>query len=150
MESPRPSEAVVKDTCMSACKIMKLISKQLMVMSASYERIKLENSSSPIYETLGVIMESINSMQDSLIKTGSMMKIELAKELEGETFPEQVIVTAKEYRLLNAVFLEYMTSQCTSESYSLFSSSSVYTPVNQKENVGTTSPDRGGLEGSSP
>ena len=150
MDIPKPSETMVKDTCLTACKMMKLVSKQLMVMSASYERIPLEKSSSPIYDTLLVVMESLRSIQESLIKTGSVMKLELSTEVTVDTFPKEIIVTEKEYKLLNAVFLEYMTVQSTSQEYSLFSSQSVYTPNNDKENVGPTSSDRRGLEESTP
>jgi len=144
MEKPRPSDALVKDTCMSACKMMKMVSKQLMVMSASYDRIPFEKSSSPIYDTLGVIMSSIGAIQESLIKTGSIMKIELNEELSGENFPDEIVITTKEYKLLNAVFLEYMTAQSTSEEYSLFSSASVYT--HKDNNGGSTSEYRRPIE----
>lgn len=68
------------------------------------------------------ITKSINDIQDSLIETGNEMKIELEtnKELIKD---EPILVTNKEYRLLNNVFQEYTEIIDTSNEFSIFSNS---------------------------
>ena len=114
-----PSFAFVNDTCLSTCKAMKLQSKQLMCLSSSYQKRPFDRSGKTILESLLKITKSINDIQNSLIEAGNEMKIDLEtnNELVND---EPVIVTNKEYRLLNAVFQEY-SDKFTSNEFSLFS-----------------------------
>lgn len=113
-----PSVGTVHDTCQSACKTMKLQSKQLMTLSASYSKRPFEKSGDAILETLTITMESLHKLQDSLLKTAKIMKMEL--ESDHIVDVDTVTVTKKEYVLLNAVFDEY-TNVITSNEFSLFS-----------------------------
>lgn len=116
------SVAVVDETCRAACKAMKLQSKQLFLLNASYNKIPFEVAGDEILEALSVTMESIERVQDSLTKAAKKIN----KDFQDEGLPnppETVVITAKEYAFLNAVFQEYVTStQNTSENYSLFCS----------------------------
>ena len=118
----KPSFAFVNDTCLSACKAMKLQSKQLMCLSSSFQKRPFEKSGESILEALMKITKSINDIQDSLIETGNEMNIELEtnKELIND---EPILVTNKEYRLLNNVFQEYTEIIDTSNEFSIFSNS---------------------------
>jgi len=122
---------VVKDTCMSACKMMKLLSKQLMVLSTAYEKIPLDESCAQIYETLGVVIESTNKMQESMIKSGNAINEDM-NGVERDVFTDQVAMSQREYRLLTSVFQNQMEIQndviSSSEPFSLFSSPLLYTP----------------------
>lgn len=130
---PTPSISVVDDTCRAACKSMKLMSKQLLIMSSSYAKLPFDKSGDEILEVLSVTMKSISLMQDSLTKAATSMNLDmqhLPNTLNTQDtqdtqhlFPDTVVVTAKEYALLNAVFLEYTEILSgASENYSLFSS----------------------------
>lgn len=121
MIKPNPSVAVVDETCRAACKAIKLQSKQLLMLSASYSKLPFEASGDEILEVLSVTMESIERVQDSLTKAAKKMKMGLEDETRLPSAPETVIVTAKEYLFLNAVFQEY--TKDSSETYSLFCSS---------------------------
>lgn len=126
-----PSEAIVGETSMSACRMMKMMSKQLIILSTTYKKVPFEKRkcTDTIYKTLKVVIESIKKMQESLIESGKAMNAEMGDtDMDGDAqFPTEVVITTKEYRFLNAVFLEYMTSnQGSSEAFSLFSQSSVY------------------------
>lgn len=130
---PTPSISVVDDTCRAACKSMKLMSKQLLVMSSSYAKLPFDKSGDEILEVLSVTMKSVSVMQDSLTKAALSMKLDMQHLPNTQNtqdtrefrhlFPDTVVVTAKEYALLNAAFLEYTAMLSgASENYSLFSS----------------------------
>lgn len=120
---PPPSISVVDDTCRAACKSMKLVSKQLLIMSSSYAKLPFDKSSDEILEVLSVTMESIRLMQDSLTKAATSMKLDLDTLDTQHLFPDTVVVTAKEYAFLNAVFHDYIeVFSGASKNYSLFSS----------------------------
>ena len=116
-----PSSTLVNETCLEACKAMKLQSRQLLKLSASYDKIPFEKSGKDILETLNITIKSLNDIQNSLIRTGKIMN----SEIEDNTFLEPietVVVTKKEFILLNAVFREY-TDVLTSNNFSIFSKS---------------------------
>ena len=124
---PTPSISVVDDTCRAACKSMKLMSKQLLIMSSSYAKLPFDKSGDEILEVLSVTMKSIRLIQDSLTKAATSMKLDmqhLPDTLDTQhLFPDTVEITAKEYAFLNAVFQEYTEIfSGASENYSLFSS----------------------------
>lgn len=128
---PHPSEAIVEETSMSACKMMKMMSKQLLILSATYKKVPFEKRkcTDTIYKTLKVVVQSIEKMQESLIESGRAMNEEIDEtDMTGDTkFPSEVVITLKEYRFLNALFLEYMSNtHGSSEDFSLFSQSNVY------------------------
>ena len=118
------SVAVVDETCRAACKAMKLQSKQLLMLSASYSKLSFEASGDDILEALNATMNSIERVQDSLTKAAKKMKMD-TDESRLPCFPDTVVVTAKEYLFLNAVLQEYTKTftQDSSGNYSLFSSS---------------------------
>ena len=124
---PTPSVAVVDDTCRAACKSMKLMSKQVLIMSSSYAKLPFDKCGDEILDVLAITIKSISLMQDSLTKAAAKMKLDMQPDFPEQdtqgTFPDTVVVTAKEYALLNAVFEEYTERfSRASESYSLFSS----------------------------
>lgn len=118
-----PSVAVVDETCRSACKALKLQSKQLLMLSSSYAKLPFDNSGDEILQVLSVTMESINTIQESLTKAATAMKSDIDLDNLELRFPETVVVTAKEYAFLNTVFEEY-TKGISSKDYSLFCSPS--------------------------
>ena len=117
-----PSVAVVDETCRAACKAMKLQSKQLLMLSASYSKLPFDEAGDEILRVLAVTMESIQNIQESLTGAARAMNQGLAEELGDPHFPDTIVVTAKEYAFLNAVFQEYTTD--SSKEFSLFSSPS--------------------------
>ena len=128
---------MVKDTCMSACKIMKLLSKQLLVLSTTYEKMPLESSCVQIYETMGVVIESTRKIQDSMIKSGNAINEEILESgIEEDVFPDEVSMCLKEYNLLTSVFKHHLEIQNDNinsfGSYSLFSSPLLYTPSQEQ------------------
>ena len=125
-ETSVPSFAVVSETCLAACKCMKGISKQLMLLSGSYKKGEFVSSSADIYDCLSQIMQSVKKMQESLETAGKSMNVEIC-ELEKHSFPDTFMVTAKEYVFLNKVMAEY-TDIITSKPFSLFSSHHINLP----------------------
>lgn len=121
---PTPSISVVDDTCRAACKSMKLVSKQLLIMSSSYAKLPFDKCGDEILEVLSVTMKSVRLMQDALTKAATSMKLDMQHVPDTpHLFPDTVEITAKEYAFLNAVFQEYTDiSSGASEHYSLFSS----------------------------
>lgn len=117
-----PSVAVVDETCRAACKAMKLQSKQLLMLSASYSKLPFDEAGDEVLRVLAVTMESIQNIQESLTRAARTMKQDL-EESTLPRFPDTMVVTAKEYAFLNAVFQEY-TSSDSSKEFSLFCSPS--------------------------
>lgn len=126
MSKPQPSVAMVTDICLSLCKAMKLISKQLVSLSGSYSKIPFQEDGD-VYETLSDKMKDVRHIQYSLVNISKEMNIQIDNDLEL-LMPEKIIITQKEYKLLNNVFTEYtdMISN-TSEPFSLFYSPELYT-----------------------
>ena len=122
----QPSVAMVTDTCIALCKAMKLMSRQLISFSASYSKIPFQEQEGDIYKSLSDIMKDVRNIQYSLSGIANDMNIEL--ENESPVFmPENIIITGKEYILLNNVFSEYTKIiQNTSEAFTLFSSPELY------------------------
>jgi len=128
-----PSPEVVRDVTQSAIKMMKLLSKQLQVLSATYEKMPLESSCVQIYETMEVVMESTRKIQESMVKTGNAINAEMSgSEISEEVFPDIVAVTRHEYNLLESIFQDAVDVQNnninSSKDYSLFCSPLLYTP----------------------
>lgn len=121
-----PSVAVVDETCRAACKAMKLQSKQLLMMSASYSKLSFDGDE--ILRVLAVTMESIQNIQESLTAAAKTMKQDL-EEATVPHFPDTMVVTTKEYAFLNAVFQKYTATVLpvpppSSTEFSLFCSPS--------------------------
>ena len=122
-----PSVAVVDDTCKAACKAMKLQSKQLLMLSASYAKLPFDNAGEDILKVLDVTMKSIQNIQESLTSAASAMNQDLNRNNQDPSLdvPRTFVVTAKEYAFLNAVFQEYTSSLSrSSKDFSLFCSHS--------------------------
>lgn len=118
-----PSVAVVDETCRAACKAMKLQAKQLLMLSASYAKLPFDNSGPEIFQVLTVTMDSIQKIQKTLTTAAEHMKEDLGNiESISIAPPQTLVVTAKEYAFLNAVFQEYTASIVdSSQDFSLFS-----------------------------
>lgn len=124
---PTPSVTTVDDTCRAACKSMGLLSKQLLILSSSYAKLPFEKSGDEIHQVLSVTMASIRNIQRVLRSAAEKMNEDLESPNQDSRplFPDTVVVTAKEYAFLNAVFQEYTeTVVNSSKSYSLFCSES--------------------------
>lgn len=124
------SAAVVDDTCRTARSAIRVLSKHLVVMSSAYSKQQFQTTRPEVPEALRIITECIDIMQASVLKAGESMKLNLnLKLLPSELeFPEKVVITAKEYAFLNAVFRQ-QTEQllcgkpdASSTTFSLFSS----------------------------
>ena len=118
-----PSVAVVEETCVAACKAMKLQSKQLLMLSASYAKLPFDNAGNEILNVLDVTMKAIQNIQESLTNAGSAMNQDLGINMNN--FPKTLVVTEKEYAFLNAVFQEHTSSifsEDSSKDFSLFCS----------------------------
>ena len=123
----QPSTALVTDSCLSICKSMKLMSKQLVSFSASYSKIPFkENNNINVINSILEIIKDVNSIQKVLTELAKDMKIEI-ENMPQSFIPENVTITGKEYILLNNVFQEYtkLVSD-TSDSFTLFSSPLLY------------------------
>lgn len=126
------SIATIDDTSRTACKTMKMLSKQMMILNASLKKDDefVSSHSDEIYKVLSNSLSSLRGIQNSLIKLGvnimnSVDTNEIEKDIEEieKDTPKCITVTLKEYAFLNAVFLEYTKIQSnSSDKYSLFSS----------------------------
>ena len=128
MNMGSPSVAVVEETCVAACKAMKLQSKQLLMLSASYAKLPFDNAGNEILNVLDVTMNAIQKIQESLTSAAESMNVG-NQDLGNvdNTFPQTLVVTEKEYAFLNAVFQEYTSSilsEDSSKDFSLFCSTS--------------------------
>lgn len=122
-----PSVAVVEETCVAACKAMKLQSKQLLMLSASYAKLPFNNAGNEILNVLDVTMKAIQNIQESLTSAGCAMNQDLGVDVNDNNFPQTLVVTEKEYTFLNAVFEEHTSSilsEDSSKDFSLFCSTS--------------------------
>lgn len=122
------SPSMVNEVCSSACKSMKMLSKQLMIMDSTYSKIPTTDIN--LYDKLSSIIESINDIQSTLTSIGH----ELSESMETKCeIPDNTTVTTREYNFLNSVFEEYVghvqktiQEESTSGSFSIFSPHSVY------------------------
>lgn len=120
-----PSANFVDDSTRAACSSLKSISKQLMLLNASYSSKDFTSSGPAIAKALQQVMTSVGWIQDTLTEAALAMNTEL-EETEVQQGPSSVIVSNKEYKFLNAVFAEYMEKMTsTSREFSLFSSQKV-------------------------
>ena len=81
-----------------------------------------EESGKEILESLSSITKSLSDIQDSLNKSGKAMRMELESISIHDVNDDPVLVTKREYLLLNAVFQEY-SNIVTSNEFSIFSKS---------------------------
>ena len=126
MSKPQPSVAMVTDTCLSLCKAMKLISKQLVSLSGSYSKLPFQENGD-VYQSLSDIMKDVRHIQYSLVNISKEMNIQFDNDLEL-FMPDEFIITQKEYKFLNNVLTEYTgIISNTSEPFSLFYSPELYT-----------------------
>ena len=79
-----------------------------------------EESGKEILESLSSITKSLSDIQDSLNTSGKAMRMELDSISVHDVNDDPVLVTKKEYLLLNAVFQEY-SDIVTSNEFSIFS-----------------------------
>lgn len=126
------SISTIDDTSRAACKTMKMLSKQMMILNASFKKDEdfISSHGDEIYKVLSNSLSALRGIQNSLLKLGvKIMNSDDTKQIEediGEIekdTPTCITVTLKEYTFLNAVFLEYTKIQTnSSDEYSLFSS----------------------------
>ncbi|CAM9709542.1 unnamed protein product [Ectocarpus sp. 6 AP-2014] len=120
-----PSENFVDECTRSACRSLKSLSRQLLMLNASYSSRDFRTSGPAISKAFRQVMTSVRCMQDTLTEAGLAMNA----EMEGvcvDAAPSSVVVSEKEYAFLNAVFAEYVARLArTSEEFSLFSSDTV-------------------------
>lgn len=133
-----PSFAIVNETCIATCKSMKGLSRQLMLLSASYQKGNFSTSGVIIYRSLLQIMESVRHIQDSLEIAAKSMNFDIDSESDEISFPDSFVITTKEYAFLNSVLAEY-TSIITSKPFSLFSSQLI--DVDLHREINTQCPD---------
>jgi len=105
---------------------MKGISRQLLTMSASYERLDLEESSQAVYKSLETVVNSLHTIQESLSETALQIKKEMGSEGRSEEdieqeeneFPEKMVITKDEYEIMNNIFILYTSGIMNSENLS--------------------------------
>ena len=124
MSKPQPSVAMVMETCLSACKAMKMISKQLLSFSGSYSKLPYKKDGD-VYESLSDVMKDLRHIQYSMVNIAKEMNLQIDNDFEI-IMPDHFVITEKEYRLLNNVFDEY-TGIISSKPYTLFYSPELYT-----------------------
>lgn len=124
-EQPVPSVNFVDDSTRSACSSLKSLSKQLLLLNASYGNRDFRSSGPAITKALRQVMTSVRWIQDTLTEAALAMNTEM-EEPEVQPGPSSVVVSDKEYAFLNAVFAEYVEKvTSTSREFSLFSSQHV-------------------------
>ena len=124
-EQAVPSASFVDDSTRSACSSLKSLSKQLMLLNASYSSRDFSASGPVITKALQQVMTSVRWMQATLTEAAMSMNTEI-DEGHIKPAPSSVVVSEKEYAFLNAVFGEYVANlTSTSEQFSLFSSGRV-------------------------
>ena len=120
-----PSANFVDDSTRSACSSLKSLSKQLMLLNASYGKREFKTSGPAITKALSQVMTSVRWIQDTLTEAALAMNTEMEVD-EIEAGPSSVVISEKEYAFLNAVFGEYTEKVAsTSKDFSLFSSDKV-------------------------
>ena len=100
------SPPVVIDTCLKACKAMKLMSKQLILFSSIYAKTPMSINDKDLPEIFTEIVKNIDNIQSLITKIGKTTELSIGKESEIE-FPENVVVTHKEYAILYKIFMEF-------------------------------------------
>ena len=124
-DSVCPSDNFVDECTRSACKSLKSLSRQLLMLNASYNSRDFNASGPAITKALRQVMESVQCIQHTLTEAGLAMNA----DMDGvcvDAAPSSVVVSEKEYAFLNAVFAEYVANFArTSEEFSLFSSDTV-------------------------
>lgn len=119
-----PSVAVVEESCSAACKALRQQCKQLLILSSSYAKLPVDNAGADILEVLSITIKSVNAIQDSLTRAAISIKADIDTDTpddeEHTVFPDKIVVTAKEYAFLNAVFKEYTRIVVSSQDFSLF------------------------------
>lgn len=129
-----PSEKFVDESTRSVCSSLKSLSKQLLLLNASYGKREFRSSGPAITEALRQVITSVQWIQDTLTEAALAMKTEIDGGGGVGPGPESVVVSAKEYTFLNAVFVAYtellgaQASQASKE-FSLFSSGNVSTTL---------------------
>lgn len=124
-----PSEKFVDESTRSVCSSLKSLSKQLLLLNASYGKREFRSSGPTITKALRQVLTSVQWMQDTLTEAALAMNKEIAADPIGPG-PESVVVSAKEYTLLNAVFAAYTERVAsTSAEFSLFSSDDISTTL---------------------
>lgn len=107
-ESVCPSENFVDECTRSACRSLKSLSRQLIMLNASYNSRDFSTSGPAITKALRQVMTSVQCIQDTLTEAGLAMNA----EMEGVC--------------VDAVFAEYVANFArTSQEFSLFSSDTV-------------------------
>jgi len=128
-EQAIPSEKFVDESTRSVCSSLKSVSKQLLLLNASYGKRVFRSSGPAITKALRQVLTSVQWMQDTLTEAALAMNTEIEGGEVGPG-PESVVVSAKEYALLNAVFVAYTERVApTSAEFSLFSSGDVETTL---------------------
>lgn len=120
-----PSTKFVDESTRNACSSLKSLSKQLLLLNASYGNREFTESGPAITRALQQVMTSVRWIQDTLTEAALAMNVEMG-ETEVQPGPSSVVISDKEYIFLNAVFMEYMEKlNSTSSDFSLFSSPGV-------------------------
>jgi len=100
------SPPVVIDTCLKACKAMKLMSKQLIIFSSIYAKTPMSTTDKDLPEIFTEIVNNIDNIQSLLTKLGKSTELSIGQESEF-VFPDNIVVTHKEYAILYKIFMEF-------------------------------------------
>lgn len=124
-KSVTPSASFVDDSSRAVSSSLKAICKQMFMLNASYQKKAFPSSGESITHAIQEVFTCINTMQQSLTAAAREMSVEMESEDSAGpgVFPEEIVITGKEYAFLNAVFIEYTENiTSTSREFSLFSS----------------------------
>ena len=107
MNQTTHSVGVFDITSRSISKCLKSISNQVRVLNRRCIKKKISDSDSEVFSRLTTIENRITEIQDELVSICNIMDEEV--ETEHVIIPDKVVITGKEFVLLNTVFTQYMS-----------------------------------------
>ena len=107
MDFSYPSVDTMDSTNRSISKKMKSMSNQIQNMNRMWIKNKYNRCDNDLFKRMSMIYNRVSDIQDELNSICEIMKMEI--ETENSIIPEQIIITGKEFRTMNELFLIYMS-----------------------------------------
>ena len=83
------------------------MSNQIQNMNRMWIKNKYNRCDNDLFKRMSMIYNRVSDIQDELNSICEIMKMEI--ETENSIIPEQIIITGKEFRTMNELFMIYMS-----------------------------------------
>ncbi len=107
MNSQYPSVDTMDSTNRAISKRMKSLSIQVQSMNRTWIKNKYHKSDNYVFERMSLIFKQISDIQDELDSICEIMKVDT--DPENVTIPDKIIITGKEFTIMNQLFILYMS-----------------------------------------